>query len=145
MTRRHDRERGNVLIEFALSGILLFVIFGGVFSFGYIEYLYNSLGSAVTGGASYAARVSYDATDVNGVKGLVKNVVVYGSPGGGGIALVPGLTTANVDVSWTLDGAGVPRTVTVKIVNFTVLGIFRNFILNDKPSCTMKYAGNFIT
>jgi Flp pilus assembly protein TadG len=133
------------MIEFGLSGMLLWVVFGGVFSFGYTEYVYNSLTNAVTGGAAYAARVSYDANGVDTVRGLVKNVVVYGSPAGGGTALTPGLGTANVDVAWTLDIAGVPQTVTVKIVNYSVFAIFRNFLFDNKPSCTMKYAGNFIS
>jgi Flp pilus assembly protein TadG len=145
MTKSRGGERGNVMIEFALSAMLLFVILGGVFSFGYTEYVYDALGNAVTGGASYASRVTYDANNLNTVRTQVKNVVVYGSPAGGGLALAPGLTTANVDVSWTLDGAGVPRAVTVKIINYPVNAIFRNFTLTDKPSYTLKFAGNFVT
>ena len=48
------RERGNALIEFALSFFLLFAMFAGIFQFAYSFYVYNALVTAVREGARRA-------------------------------------------------------------------------------------------
>ncbi len=63
-------ERGNAMIEFALSFGLLFAVFSGVFQFGYALYVYNSLESAVRAGARYASQRTYDSATAPPTSGL---------------------------------------------------------------------------
>lgn len=137
-------RRGNAAIEFALSFSLLWACFAGVFQFGYTLFVYNGLNAAVAAGARYASRVDFDAPNHRFVT-AVQNVVVTGSPDGGGTPLVPHLSTANVDVSWTLDSKGVPQTITVSIQRYTVNAVFTTFNFSNKPSLTVRYSGVYKT
>ena len=83
ITQAGRRERGNTLVEFALSFALLFTVFTGVFRFGYVYYLYNRLESSVRGGARYGSLRAYDsatATPSGGYQTAVQNMAVYGNP-----------------------------------------------------------------
>src|SRR5690349_6943876 len=74
-------ERGEALIEFALSFFLIFAIFSGIFQFGYTFYVYNSLVNAVREGARYASIKPYDSTTTtpsSAFQTAVQNMVVYG-------------------------------------------------------------------
>ena len=73
----------------------------------------------------------------------VKQMVVYGDPGGGSTPLAPSLTTANVNVNVTKVGIS-PVYVTVTIQNYTITNLFRNFALTNKPRVTVAYTGNII-
>jgi len=137
---RQQKRRGSSVIEFAIGFTLVWALFAGVFQFGYTSYVYNGLMSSVANGGRFASRVAFDAPTQNFVT-QIKNVVVYGSPSGGTATLVPGLTTSNVNVTWTTDSAGVPDTISVSVQNFTVDAVFTSFTFTNKPSVTMKYAG----
>jgi Flp pilus assembly protein TadG len=142
---RHPvRRRGSAILEFALSFAVLWAILSGVFQFGYTIYLYESLANAVENAAAFASRADFVAGS-SAFSDQVKNMAVYGSPAAGATPLVPNLTTAKVSVTWTADSAGVPRTVTVRIVNYGVAAIFRTFNFSNKPLCTMRYAGRYQT
>jgi Flp pilus assembly protein TadG len=132
------------MLEFALSFGVLWLFFSGVFQFGYSIYIYNGLTTAVSNGARYASRVDFDDPSHNFIS-HVQNMVVYGTPGGGGNALVPGLTPAHVSVTWTADGKGVPQTITVAVVNFTLDTVFKTYTFNNKPRTTMKFLGSYKT
>jgi hypothetical protein len=136
--RRHRRERGNALVEFALSATLLASVFTGIFQFGYAMFAFENLVTAVRGGARFAA--ASDCTAAN-YQTQVKNMVVYGQPTAGTEPVIPGLTAANVEVVFTPGGGGVPEEVTVRIVNFGVNAIFRIFTFHQKPSTTFPYNG----
>lgn len=144
---RCRRRRGNAMIEFALATSLLIPAFSGVFQFGYTLYQYNLLSSAVTNGARYASNRTYRAlsggADLTKVKLATQNVVVYGSPAGGSIPQARGLTTSNVNVSFTTSSTGVPLTVKVAITNFTVNGIFKSYTFNNSPVITFPYTGRY--
>jgi len=143
--RRARPDRGSAILEFALGFTLLWTMLAGVFQFGYPLYVYDALNSAVADGAAFAGRADFNAGSTSTFSTQVKNMVVYGSPAGGGQALVSRLTTANVSVAWTTDAAGVPQTVTVRIVNFSVYAVFKSFTFANKPACTMRFAGRFLT
>jgi Flp pilus assembly protein TadG len=141
---RRNAAAGNAALELALTFLMLWTLLGGAFRFGYAMYVYESLVSAVAGAARYGARVDFDATGHSFVS-AVKNMAVYGSPTGGTPALAPGLTTANIDVTWTTDASGIPRSMTVSVINYTVNAVFQTFTFSGKPSVTAHFAGRYLT
>lgn len=143
--RGHQRGRsGNAVLEFAIGWSLLWALFAGLYQFGYAMYIYNGLVNAATVGAAFASRADFNASDTT-FSDQVKNMVVYGSPSGGASPLVPSLTTAQVSVTWKADASGVPQNVTVHIVNYRISALFATFLLSNKPSCTMRYLGTYMT
>jgi hypothetical protein len=131
------------MLEFAVAAGILVPLFAGTFQFGYTLFVYNSLSSAVRGGARYAAMRGYDssgATPSEGFATAVRNMVVYGNPDGSGQPVAPGLTAANVEVVPNMRGAA-PESITVSISGLTVNAIFTSFTFNGKPSTTFPYAG----
>ena len=143
--RRGPAERGNGLVEFALSFALLFSVFAGVFQFGYVYYLYNKLESAVRAGARYASLRVYDSatsTPSAAFQTAVRNMVVYGNPAGAGQPVAPGLTPEKVAVTAAMD-RNVPVRVTVAIATLRVDAVVRTINLNGKPRATFPYMGRF--
>jgi Flp pilus assembly protein TadG len=146
-------RRGNALIEFALSAMVLTYAFVGVFQFGYSMYLYNQLEGAVRAGARYAslATVSKDpssTSDPASYDTAVKNVVVYGtpSPSGSPTPVIPGLTTGNVDVQLIFDttSSGNPPTyVTVKVSSYSLDAVVKTIVLTNKPLLKMPFMGQY--
>ena len=144
MTRRRHSQRGNALIEFALTFTVLFPLFYGTFEFGYAFYVYNQLVNAARSGARYASLETYSSSTSDptaGFTGAVQNVVVYGQTTAQTKPLVPGLTAANVVVSAGFVNQ-VPATVTVAISGYPLNAVFRTFILNS-PSVTFPYTGRY--
>ena len=141
--RRCGSEKGSAIIEFALSFSLLFLVFSGVYEYGYFCWVYNALESSVRDGAALAGRLDYDAYAAGGgYRTAVQNMVVFGSPDGGASAVAPGLTTANVNVLVNADAAGVPASVTVGITNYQVNAVFKTRTIN-KPVVTTRYYGGY--
>lgn len=142
-TRLRRNRRGNAMVEFAIGAGLLSTIFAGTFAWGFSFFRYNQLLAQVNAGARYASLRNYDSqntTPSTAYSDAVKNMVVYGSPSpaDGATAVVPGLTTAKVNLSVTF-ALGVPSAVTVSISNYTVNGIFRNVVLNGKPKVRYSF------
>ena len=137
-------RRGSAAIEFALSFTLLWLLLSAGFQYGYSIFAYESLLNAVAGAARYAARVDFDEPNHTFVAG-VKNMAVYGSPTGGAAALAPELTVDNISVTWTVDATGLPLTITVSIVNYTVHPVFQSLSWSGKPSVTVRFAGRHLT
>ena len=146
---RRSRERGNALIEFALSFFLIFAVFSGIFQFAYSFYVYNTLVVAVREGARYASLKPYDSTTTtptSGFRNAVRNMVVYGDPdpANGAQPIVPGIQTSNVMLTVTGGGAGTltaPTQMTVSITGFSVDAVFGTWNLNGKPNATFPYMG----
>ncbi len=116
-------QRGVTTVEFAIIGVLLFVVVFGVIEFGRALFVMNALTEATRRGARMAA-----VCPVGDPKPA--SVAVFDN-GTGASAIVAGLTTANVVVSY-LDASGAPiaspatpanfgliRYVRVSIVGFT--------------------------
>jgi Flp pilus assembly protein TadG len=148
MPFRNRRGRaGNAMVEFAIASTLLIPALGGSFQFGYTFYQYNLLTAAVTNGARYGANRTYRSAnggaDLTKVQTAVKNVVVYGSPAGGSVPQVRGLQPSHVNVSFLFSGTQVPTSIQVKIVGFTVDGIFKSYTFNNSPVLTYPYTGRF--
>jgi len=144
MMRRTRSRAGNAAIEFCLVFLLLFALLSGAFRLGYSMFIYESLSTAMAGAARFAARSDFDSPN-HSFAARVKNVSVYGSPLGGGAALVPGLQTSDITVTWTTDDSGVPSSITVGIGTFSVNAIFQTFTWTGKPSATVRFAGRYIT
>jgi len=145
MTAGRRHQQGNAVVEFALSFGLLFTVFGGVFQFGYVYYVYNTLESAVRGGARYASVRVYDSptsTPSSAYRTAVENMVVYGNPAGSGQPLAPGLTPEKVSVTVAMD-RNVPARITVAISNYTVSAVLRSFAFAGKPKVTFPFVGRF--
>ena len=142
-------QRGEALIEFALSFFLIFAIFSGIFQFAYTFYVYNSLVNAVREGARYASLKPYDSTTTTpspAFQTAVQNLVVYGdaNPANGAKAVVPGLTTAKVAVTVVGGGTGTltaPSLMTVSIKGFQIDAVFGTLNLNGKPTASFPYTG----
>jgi Flp pilus assembly protein TadG len=143
------RQRGNALIEFALSFCLLFSVFAGIFQFSYSFYVYNTLVMAVREGARYASLKPYDSTTVTPTSTFqtaVQNMVIYGDadPAQGARPVVAGLTNANVTVVPTGGASGTltaPTQISVSITNFRVDSAFGAWTLINKPNATFPYTG----
>lgn len=137
------RESGNAVIELALALPVLIGLFLGTLQFGYSFYVYNELEQAVRAGARYGSMRSYGSTSSTpdtAFSTAVKNTVVYGNPSGGAQALAPGLTTANVAITMTMDH-GVPSAVTVAITSYRLPQIVGSVLLTNKPATQFPYLG----
>jgi len=145
--RPGSRERGEALIEFALSFFLIFTAFSGIFRFAYSFYCYNALVAAVREGARYASLKPYDSittTPSASFLTAVQNMVVYAdaNPPGGTKPVVPGIQPGNVALTVTGGGTGtltVPTQMTVAISGFTIDAVFGIWNLNGKTNCTFSY------
>ena len=115
-------QKGATTVEFAIIGLLLFIVLFAVIEFGRALFVMNTLTEATRRGARMAT-----VCPVGDSKAA--SVAVFDA-GGGSSAVVPGLTTANVLVEY-LDTSGTVianpaanfpliRYVRVSIVNFTL-------------------------
>lgn len=145
-----SRQRGDALIEFALSFFLIFAVFAGTFQFAYSFYVYNTLVTAVREGARYASLKPYDSTTTTPSASFltaVENMVIYrdANPGQGAAAVVAGLKTGNVALTVTGGPTGgtltAPKLMTVSITGFTIDAVFGAWTLSGKPNCTFPYTG----
>lgn len=148
-------EQGVQLVEIAIVIPVLLMLFAAVGEFGRYFYEYTTLAKAArVGGRFMAAKpISSPTKDW---QAAAKKLVVYGNTAGTGSPVLPGLSTANVDLVFEggtyEDGIGVPATVTVNIINYKhdpifdlgklikVTGLSLN--VDVKPSITMRYMLN---
>lgn len=89
-----ENERGSTLVEFAIGVTVFVTAMFAVLEFGRALWVHNALADAARRGARYAVLNSSGNTT------QVKNVVVYGDPGGSGQPMLNNLTTANVIVTY---------------------------------------------
>jgi Flp pilus assembly protein TadG len=138
------RDRaGNIMIEFALGSGILVMAFVGTFQFGYTFLQYNNLENAVARGARYASLIPYDSTTTTpsgAFSSAVKNMVLYGRSTAGASPALPGLTTANVNLTVTFTN-GVPSAMTVSVRGYSINSIFATSTLTNKPKVTYAYQG----
>ena len=140
-TNGRKSQRGNVLVEFALSWSLIWLLFSGLYHYGYSFCMYNMLQTSVANAAQLASQLDYDTSATSNFTSQIKSMALYGDPSAAsGTLLVPGLGSANVAVNVTLS-SGVPTDITVDIVNFSFSTIFNTVSLNGKPRVTVAYRG----
>lgn len=147
LSRFRRDERGVQLLEVAIVIPILLVLFGAVAEFGRYFYEYTTAAKAARVGARYLA--SKSVTGSTNYAAQAKNLVVYGNIAGSGSPVLPGMTTANVQVDYVGGTSGVPNLVKVSIVNYqhqsiVNLGALLNNTslstnVNVRPSVTMRY------
>ena len=137
---RLKRQGGNTIVEFALGIGLLWLLFAGVYQFGYSFYVYNRIQLNVSNAAMYASMTTYDASYPNKFTDTIKNLVVYGTVTAGTKPSVPNLTTSNVEITMN-PIAGLPTVVTIRIRNYQIASIFAKYMLQDKPRVTTLFIG----
>jgi len=147
LSRFRNDERGVQLVEVALVVPIMLLLFGAVAEFGRYFYEYTTVAKAARVGARYL--VSKSVASATNYEAQAKNLVVYGNIAGTGTAVLPGLTTANVQVEYIGGPAGVPDVVKVSIVGYqhqsivNLGSLLKNTALSTnvdvKPSVTMRY------
>ncbi len=128
----------------------MLMMFGAVAEFGRYFYEYSTAAKAARLGARFMISRSLDSA--NNWPAQAKNLVVYGNTNGSGTPVLPGLSTSNVDITYSggsyLNGNGNPERVTVTIVNYKHQPIFDlgkltkstfSTAVDVKPSVTMGY------
>ena len=95
----------------------------------------------VADAAELGSKLAYDTASPTSYTTSLKNMVVYGDEIAGTKALVPNLTTGNVNVNVSLDTAGMPRDVTITVTGYTIDALFKSYALNNKPRATTMYYG----
>jgi len=111
LKRCKDNERGSTLVEFSIGVTVFATAMFAILEFGRVLWAHNALTDAARRGARYA--VLHTQSD----SASVKNVVVYGDAAGTGNPMLPNLTTANVDVTYSGFGLNA-GTVTVKVTGY---------------------------
>lgn len=141
MRNQRTSRRGNVVVEFALGWSLLWLLFSGIYHYGYSFYIYNLLQTTVANSAQLASQLNYDTASTASFATRVKNMAVYGDPNvSTGNPTVPSLTTANISVNVNLVNS-IPTAVTVNIVNYSFSTIFSTMDFGSKPRVTVAYRG----
>ncbi|MDR9827444.1 pilus assembly protein [Vibrio sp. FNV 38] len=116
------KQDGLAAVEFLISVPVILLILVGMTEIGNAMIRYNTLNKMAQSGIRYAT------TDIQGTAtydqvadhSAIKNMVVYGSTGGSGSAMVDGVTTGDVSVTH----AGGYVTITISHNYTPVLGAF---------------------
>ena len=147
LTRFRSDEQGVQLLELAIVLPIMLMLFAGVAEFGRYFYEYSTLAKGARLGARYLA--SKSVTSETDWEGPAKSLVVYGNTAGTGDPILPGLLPENVDIQYAGGPAGLPDTVTVRIINYQHESLFDlgGFVNSDslslnvdvKPSVTMRF------
>lgn len=140
VNRRTRTQRGNALIEFALGWSVLWLMFMGVFQFGYSFYVYNALLTQVANAAQLGSKMTYDTGNACAYTTALQNMVVYGDTASGSHPVVPGLTVNNVNVQVSTQNA-IPTDVTITITGYTLDAVFTQINFSGKPQATAVYMG----
>lgn len=138
-------ESGLQLVEVTIVIPILLILFGATAEFGRFFYEYTTLAKAARGGTRYLSVSPVIASK----DAEARNIVVFGNPEGTGTAILPGLTTANIQI--VRDGGVplLPQRVTVRIVDYKHQPLFDlgaltksvglSLNIDVKPSVTMRY------
>ncbi len=123
-----NKVKGVTTVEFALVGGLFFLVLFGILEFGRLLYVWNTLTEATRRGARIAAvcPVNHSA--------IAKIAVLDGPTGGGSSPILPGLSTANVELRY-LDVDGIPivtpdaNFTAIRYVRVRIIGYSHNMII----------------
>jgi Flp pilus assembly pilin Flp len=109
-----DDEKGSTLVEYAIGATVFVIATFAVLEFGRALWAHNALTDAARQGARYAVLHTPSAAEDSNIK----NLVVYGSTGGGAKPIVAGLSTTNVKIIRSGDFSVNSGTATVKITDY---------------------------
>ncbi|MEO8129910.1 MAG: TadE family protein, partial [Bryobacteraceae bacterium] len=127
-------RRGTALIEFALGWAVIWIVFWGLFEFGYAFYSYNVLLTSVNNAAELGSRMTFDAGNPDAFITAIKNIVVFGDKAGGSRPMLPNLSVSNVAVSLSPDSIG-PQNITVA-TTYQLDVVLTRCQLTNKPRVT---------
>jgi Flp pilus assembly protein TadG len=119
-------EKGQALVEFAMVTLLFFTLVFGIIEFGRALWTWNTIVQATRAGARYAAVEIPTGGDTE-----IKKVVVYNDPNAGASSkpVVPGLTEANVTVSYLkYNGTPAASRSVADMIEISVIGYQFNFL-----------------
>lgn len=98
---KRNCSRGQAVVEIAFLIPLAMILLFGIYQFGRVFFLYQTLQKAVRGGAGLIAKTSNvnfcDPSDLAFVD--VRNFIVYGNLEGAGTPIVQGLTPDLIQIS----------------------------------------------
>ncbi len=137
------KQRGSIMVEFALGSGVLLAAFTGTFQFGYTFLQYNNLTNAVARGARYASLVPYDsatAAPSDAFRAAVQNMVLCGRSDTCASPVLSGMAANNVILTVTFAN-GIPSAMTVAISGYTINSVFASTTLTNKPQATYVYQG----
>jgi len=146
--KNRTSQRGQSLLEFAMTLPLLLLIVLGVIEFGRAYFQYNTLSKAVRQGARYMSMHAYDPIELT----RAQNIAIYGNREGTGSPCLPGLGVGNITITPrnpdTAGGASrtnPPRWVTVGVTGYTFQPMFSGILpissVSFTPSVEMRYVG----
>lgn len=135
------KPKGQSLVEFAMVVPFLLLLVVGTIELGRAYYYYNSLSKAVREGARYVSGHPYESTTE---LPNARKMVVYGNTDGLGNPVLPGFTTAMVNI--TPRGGGTDMTTPplwVKVsVSYPYTSVIAGLItlnMNFTPAVEMRY------
>lgn len=143
-----QRQRGMQLVEVILVMPVLLMLIAASAEFGRYFYTYSALARATEVSARY---LSGHLQSDSGERTTAVNLAVCGqlTTCGANAAVVPGLTSSNIDIVLTLVSGSTTRVerVTVRIINFNYQSVFNlgNWTGSSwttiavSPSTTMQY------
>jgi Flp pilus assembly protein TadG len=124
MTMRRA-QRGAAAVEFAILAIPLLVILTGITEYGRALYYYNAIAKAARDGARLLSTQTPADPDYATLTASVTCTVVYGNGACTGQPLIPGLSTAMVNIcdpvacpathAAVATGTGVANLVTIEV------------------------------
>lgn len=125
------RQRGMHVTEMAFVGLLISVLMLASIEFARALFTWNAAVDATRRGARVAAVCQMNNP-------AIKTVAVYGTNNATGRALVPGLTTSNITVTY-LDGNGnsTATFTNVKYVRVGITGYQFHFFIPGLPNSTV--------
>jgi len=114
-------QGGATTLEFAVVGLLLFIVIFGAFEVARTFYVMNALNEATRRGARLAAVCPISDP-------AIREIAIFNTSGGGAdSSIIPGLSTSNVDVSY-LDASG--NTIADPVTQFSDIWYVRVAIVN---------------
>lgn len=138
-------QRGAQLVEMAIVLPIFLLLLAGTTEFGNYLHTYVTLTRATRVAARHLSARPYASEEI----AVAKNLAVCGSTAScsTGTAILTGLTTSNVQVSYT-GNSTMPTTITVRIINYSYTPVFdlSRFVggaawanVAASPSTTMRY------
>lgn len=120
---------GMAAVEFTILMAFIFApLVLGTVEIGRVLYQYNNITKSVRAGARYISLYSVTYPGYTSQVAIAKCIVVFGNTGCTGNAIVPSLTTGQVNI--TTSPAGGPGMVAIQLVKVSVTGYSLGYVTN---------------
>lgn len=137
-------QSGSALIEAALALTLLTTVLLGAVEFGNAFVKLRGLQTAVDRGAEFAARALEESGEREvgaELETAIRNMALYGNPGGSDGPAIAGLRAEQVAVSVENDGAW-PARVVVSVTGYRFAAPGLNRMLDGRPRSVVTLGGS---